>query len=265
MLGGDTRSAWFLVALAAAMALTAAAGPAAAPPPSCAGPDCPCPSCRPGPAPYPTTQPCSMAPLRGTPACDHNRGLEERVDDIANRIPLDELPNLFSDVTTGVPSLNIPQYNWWSEALHGVSRCAYDKTDTAPGFTHGQCCWKGVCPSSFPAGITTGSSFNKTLFRKIGTAVGTEARVMSNVGQASLTFWTPNVRATLPRAPGVWLCACAPPAPHPKHTKTQKHTHRNTETQKHTHTHTHTHTRARVLFTTRPFLPFLLPAGERVP
>ena len=47
-------------------------------------------------------------------------GLEARVDDIASRIPMAELPNLFSDVTVGVPSLNIPQYNWWSEALHGT-------------------------------------------------------------------------------------------------------------------------------------------------
>ena len=127
--------------------------------------------------------------------------------DIATRVPLAELPNLFSDITTGVPSLNIPQYNWWSEALHGVSRCAYDRTtpaDGTPTLQHGGCCYKGTCPSSFPAGITTGASFNKTLFRAIGVAVGTEARVMSNMGQASLTFWTPNVNVF--RDP---RCVCA--------------------------------------------------------
>ena len=147
-----------------------------------------------GAPPYPRTQPCELAPLKGTKACDHTAPLEERVDDIAERVPMAELANLFSDVTTGVPSLNIPQYNWWSEALHGVSRCAYDRTKpTPPDRSHGGCCWQGKCPSSFPAGITTSSSFNKTLFRAVGTAAGTEARVMSNVGQASLTFWTPNV------------------------------------------------------------------------
>ncbi len=210
-----------------------------------AGAGLPCPSCLPGAPPYPLTQPCELAPLKGTKACDHGAPLvslstcrsfghlgrpepfsfyvaqEERVEDIAGRVPLAELPNLFSDVTSGVPSLNIPQYNWWSEgpctlraapcacllvmkmtwvtrvlwlhvwaaALHGVSRCAYDRTRAPPDHSHGGCCWKGKCPTSFPAAITTSCSFNKTLFKAIGTAAGTEARVMSNVGQASLTFW----------------------------------------------------------------------------
>jgi hypothetical protein len=155
--------------------------------------DLPCPSCLPGAPPYPLTKPCELAPLKGTKACDHTADLEARVEDIAGRVPMAELPNLFSDVTSGVPSLNIPQYNWWSEALHGVSRCAYDRTKTPPDKSHGGCCWKGKCPTSFPAAITTSCSFNKTLFKAIGTAAGTEARVMSNVGQASLTFWTPNI------------------------------------------------------------------------
>ena len=58
------------------------------------------------------------SPLTHPPSPD----LETRVNDIASRIPMAELPNLFSDVTVGVPSLNIPQYNWWSEALHGTRR-----------------------------------------------------------------------------------------------------------------------------------------------
>ena len=38
-----------------------------------------------------------------------------------------------------------------------MSRCAYDRgKDPVPDHSHGGCCWKGVCPSSFPAGITPG-------------------------------------------------------------------------------------------------------------
>lgn len=144
--------------------------------------------------PYPVTQPCSVAPLKGTVACDGSKTWDERVDDLVARVPAADRANLFSNrAWKGVPSLNIPEYNWWSEALHGVSRCPY-----LSGEGVGGCCFKTEagerkCPSSFPAGITTSASFNKTLFRAIGTAIGTEARVASNVGEASLTFWTPNI------------------------------------------------------------------------
>lgn len=148
----------------------------------------------PGAAPYPKTQPCAQAPLKGTPTCNSSKPIDDRVADLVSRIgeatkDKGTLFNMFSDESPGVPELNIAFYNWWSEALHGVSRCPYG----------GQgCCFKlpdgsERCPTSFPAGITTGCSFNKTLMRAIGSAVGTEARVANNMGIASLTFWTPNV------------------------------------------------------------------------
>lgn len=37
------------------------------------------------------------------------------------------------------------------------------------------------------------ASFNRTLWFKIGLAVGVEAKAMYNVGQAGLTFWAPNI------------------------------------------------------------------------
>ena len=80
------------------------------------------------------------------------------------------------------------------------------KNETASG----SCCAKfngeDKCPTSFPAGITTSCSFNKTLFRAIGTVVGEEARVMSNAGIAGLTFWTPNVRASAVVTRDVYGC-----------------------------------------------------------
>jgi beta-glucosidase-like glycosyl hydrolase len=152
--------------------------------------------------PYPYTQPCKSEPLKSSLACDHTADLDARIGSLISQIPKDELAALFIDKALGIPSLNIPPYNWWSEALHGVSRCPYQQggatpsPDAKPGDRG--CCFAdstGVkkCPTSFPAGITTGCTFNKTLMRAIGTAVGTEARVASNAGQASLTFWTPNV------------------------------------------------------------------------
>jgi len=97
--------------------------------------------------------------------------------------------------------------------LHGVSRCPYQSFSNASKAP--KCCvvdsnGDPKCPTSFPAGITSSTSFNKTLFRAIGTAVGTEARVMSNAGIASLTFWTPNVSVVPPWPQFYATCSLAP-------------------------------------------------------
>ena len=178
--------------------------PSPTPPPPPTPP--PTPPTPPPPALYPHTRPCELVPLQGTPACDPSLDAEARIKDLIARIPAAERPNLFSYKATGVPSLNIPFYNWGSEALHGVGKCPY-RTAFPPAVANGTCCYDvpdpryaqgsgrtvHKCPTSFPAGITTMCSFNTTLIRAIGSAIGTEARVASNIGVASLTFWTPNV------------------------------------------------------------------------
>lgn len=52
---------------------------------------------------------------------------------------------------------------------------------------------KAPCATSFPQVVTTGSSFNTTLWHMIGQTISTEARAMNNLGQAGLTFWAPNI------------------------------------------------------------------------
>ncbi|KAL0806991.1 hypothetical protein Bca101_099483 [Brassica carinata] len=74
-------------------------------------------------------------------------------------------------------------YNWWSEALHGVSDVGGGSSFT--GLVTGA--------TSFPQVILTAASFNVSLFQAIGKVVSTEARAMYNVGAAGLTFWSPNV------------------------------------------------------------------------
>ena len=69
-----------------------------------------------------------------------------------------------------VPSLGLPNYNWRSEAEHGIEYARFDSlTPYATDF-------------AFP--ITTAMSFNKTLFHAIGSQVGSEARALMNVGNA---------------------------------------------------------------------------------
>ena len=80
-----------------------------------------------------------------------------------------------------IPRLNIPGYNWWNEALHGVARA-------------------GVA-TSFPQAIAMAAAFDDELLQTIGDAVATEGRAKYNEYSKhddrdiykGLTFWSPNV------------------------------------------------------------------------
>ncbi|XP_042493015.1 beta-xylosidase/alpha-L-arabinofuranosidase 2-like [Macadamia integrifolia] len=115
--------------------------------------------------------------------CDSSLGIAARVDDLVKRLTLQEKIGFLVSKAVGVSRLGIPSYQWWSEALHGVSY-------VGPG-TH----FSSVVPgaTSFPMVILTAASFNTSLFEAIGKVVSTEARAMYNVGLAGLTFWSPNI------------------------------------------------------------------------
>ena len=53
---------------------------------------------------------------------DTTQSRKARVKDLIERLTLDEKVGLMSHPAKGVPRLNIPAYNYWSEALHGVAR-----------------------------------------------------------------------------------------------------------------------------------------------
>ncbi|XP_059653356.1 beta-xylosidase/alpha-L-arabinofuranosidase 2-like [Cornus florida] len=115
--------------------------------------------------------------------CDVSKPVGDRVGDLVQRLTLAEKIGFLVNKAGSVSRLGIPSYEWWSEALHGVSY-------VGPG-TH----FSSVVPgaTSFPMPITTGASFNVSLFETIGKVVSTEARAMYNVGLAGLTFWSPNI------------------------------------------------------------------------
>ncbi|KAK4751874.1 hypothetical protein SAY87_020672 [Trapa incisa] len=121
--------------------------------------------------------------LADFPFCNASLGVQDRVDDLVRRLTLPEkIGNLVNNAAS-VSRLGIPKYEWWSEALHGVSY-------VGPG-THFSSLIPGA--TSFPQVILTAASFNATLFEAIGKVVSTEARAMHNVGLAGLTFWSPNI------------------------------------------------------------------------
>ncbi|KAL0806993.1 hypothetical protein Bca101_099485 [Brassica carinata] len=121
--------------------------------------------------------------LAGYGFCNTGLKAEARVSDLVGRLTLVEKIGFLVSKATGVSRLGIPDYNWWSEALHGVSDVGGGSSFT--GLVTGA--------TSFPQVILTAASFNVSLFQAIGKVVSTEARAMYNVGAAGLTFWSPNV------------------------------------------------------------------------
>ncbi|KAK3418055.1 hypothetical protein EUGRSUZ_H04033 [Eucalyptus grandis] len=120
---------------------------------------------------------------RGLRFCRVALPIHVRVRDLIGQLTLQEKIRLLVNNAAAVPRLGIQGYEWWSEALHGVS-------NVGPGTRFG-----GAFPgaTSFPQVITTAASFNSSLWEEIGRVVSDEARAMYNGGMAGLTYWSPNV------------------------------------------------------------------------
>ncbi|KAF3436530.1 hypothetical protein FNV43_RR23622 [Rhamnella rubrinervis] len=123
------------------------------------------------------------AATRNLGFCRVSLAIPDRVRDLLGRLTLQEKVKLLVNNAAAVPRLGIKGYEWWSEALHGVS-------NVGPGTKFG-----GDFPgaTSFPQVITTAASFNASLWEAIGRVVSDEARAMYNGGVAGLTYWSPNV------------------------------------------------------------------------
>lgn len=96
--------------------------------------------------------------LAGLGFCNVSWGTKQRVKDLVKRLTLQEKVGFLVNKATAVPRLGIPSYEWWSEALHGVSYVGPGTrfSTLVPGAT------------SFPQVILTAASFNATLFKAIG-------------------------------------------------------------------------------------------------
>ena len=63
--------------------------------------------------------------------------VSERAKDLVDRLTLEEKVGLMSHPANGIPRLNIPQYNYWSEALHGIAR-KWKRNGVSAGHRHGR-------------------------------------------------------------------------------------------------------------------------------
>jgi Glycosyl hydrolase family 3 N terminal domain len=81
---------------------------------------------------------------------------ERRAADLVSRMTLDEKVLQMQNTAPAIPRLNIPAYDWWNEALHGVARA-------------GQA-------TVFPQAIALAATWDTDLMRRVADVISTEAR-----------------------------------------------------------------------------------------
>ena len=125
---------------------------------------------------------CKTGPLAMFPICNQSIPSRQRAADLISRMNISEKISQMSNTAIAIPRLGLPEYQWWSEALHGVSG--------SPGVHFG-----GDLPAatSFPMPINLGATFNMSLVYHMGRVISTEARAFNNEGRAGLVFFTPNI------------------------------------------------------------------------
>jgi beta-glucosidase len=105
---------------------------------------------------------------------------EQRAADLVGRMTLEEKASQLVNGARAIPRLNIPAYNWWSEALHGVID-------------------NGV--TEFPEPIGLAATFDAPGIHAMATDIGIEGRIkhVQDVpagytgNKGGLDFWAPNL------------------------------------------------------------------------
>jgi len=112
---------------------------------------------------------------------DTSLSAEKRAADLVQRMTLDEKATQLVNQARAIPRLNVPYYDWWSEALHGVIN-------------------DGV--TEFPEPVGLGATFDAPAIHKMAEAISTEGRIKyeqaqhekrANLFMKGLDFWAPNI------------------------------------------------------------------------
>lgn len=105
---------------------------------------------------------------------------QQRAADLVRRMTPEEKVTQLTNMSRAIPRLNIPFYDWWSEALHGVQR-------------------NGT--TEFPEPVGLASTFDTDAIHRMAIAIGTEGRIIYVKGLREghdgtfegLDFWAPNI------------------------------------------------------------------------
>ena len=117
----------------------------------------------------------------GQPYKDASLSAEVRARDLLGRLTIEEKAQLMVYASPAVERLDVPAFNWWSEALHGIGR-------------------NGLA-TVFPITMGLAATWDDALVHEAFSAASDEARAKNNIerqqGRArmyrGLSFWTPNI------------------------------------------------------------------------
>jgi len=122
------------------------------------------------------------ADLANAPFRNADLPIDKRVDDLVSRMTLEEKVSQMVHTAAAIPRLGIPEYNWWSEGLHGAAREGY--------------------ATVFPQAIGLAATFDPDLLHQEAGIIATEFRAkyyarMKEKGYSDwfhgLTVWSPNI------------------------------------------------------------------------
>ncbi len=106
---------------------------------------------------------------------------KKKAKELVSQMTLTEKISQMQHYAIEIERLNIPSYNWWNEALHGVARA-------------------GVA-TMFPQAIALASTFDNEMIYRVGEIISKEGRAKYNEARKrgdrglykGLTFWAPNI------------------------------------------------------------------------
>ena len=129
----------------------------------------------------PTMAAAQVTGPTGAPWRDPDAPLETRVHDLIGRLTLEEKVSQLLYTSAAIPRLDIPEYNWWNEALHGVARAGR--------------------ATVFPQAIGLAATWDTALLHRVAATIAEEARAKHHEAARQgrrgiyegLTFWSPNI------------------------------------------------------------------------
>ncbi len=105
---------------------------------------------------------------------------EQRAADLVHRLTIEEKVTQLTNQSRAIPRLNIPAYNWWSEALHGVANSG---------------------TTEFPEPVALAATFDTAAIHQMAIDISIEGRIkhaqFEREGHSKvmegLDFWAPNI------------------------------------------------------------------------
>jgi beta-glucosidase len=106
---------------------------------------------------------------------------ETRAAAMVSRMTLEEKVSQMQNHAVAIPRLNIPEYDWWNEGLHGIARSGY--------------------ATVFPQAIGLAATFDAPILHEAATVISTEARAKNAEALRhdnhsiyfGLDLWSPNI------------------------------------------------------------------------